>query len=111
MDRVLAMLSKFHISAALVLATVAFLAVPEGVFADSGNCDKDCTKMCKDDADPVACHAACMADCESYVPCQNEPDGSGCVTVGAQCWYFGKASSCTNIPIGGGNFACNCAPI
>jgi hypothetical protein len=135
MARFLAVFSNFHISAALALATVAFLAVPESAFSDdprvtsciagcpntvpptywacvAGCCNKygagDCCNCAKDDTD-------CQIYCEGAldVPCS----GSGC-DVKSKCK---NAANCiTNHKIGcegpdpkgpeGSCSGCNCQP-
>jgi hypothetical protein len=61
----LTQLSKFHISAALVLATIGFLAVPENAFAED---PKTCAEKC--DPSDWACYGKCCND--------DDPDNPNC---------------------------------
>ena len=124
MARVLSVLAWFHVSLAMVLATVALLAVPQSAFAESGcplNCKNwyglgnsdywNCIAGCCDQEDPENREQCCSnycnpsdTDCpnECYLvpptPCQTLVIGgtaSGCVNPGAQCMFGDKQSSCT----------------
>jgi hypothetical protein len=75
MTRFLAFVSWFHVPVAMVLATVAALAVPEKAFADTGStCFYYCWNGECPDADPTcmaACEARCCADqCGFDAVCQ-----------------------------------------
>jgi hypothetical protein len=133
------LLSRFHISAAMVLATVAYLAVPEAAFGDdpykcAGDCETrygtgnasywGCVANCcntDDPNDPYCCadlcsgaDPGCIRGCAAYVPCQVDFDskgkGIGCVNPGAACTYFGKPSSCETIVVGA-QYSCNCPAV
>ena len=127
----LTLLSRFHISAALALATIAFLAVPENAFADDmsvcvancgtdGKCIADCCN--KDDAgDTGCCDTFCNGDTACLTAC-NAGLQARCVTL--NCY----TSDCQNPPAGTcaagacptgadctackckGNASCICAP-
>jgi hypothetical protein len=75
MARFTSLMWCFHISLALLLATLAVLAVPERAFADTGSCGGFCSSYC--DGDPV-CLNDCNAACEDgYGDCSNCSEYSG----------------------------------
>lgn len=90
MARFLTLFSVFHISAAMVLASVAFLAVPESAFA-APNQTAECASTCEssygnDNSSYWTCVAGC---CNTYDPgdpncCSTfcDPSDPDCV---AQC--------------------------
>ena len=69
MGSFLTRLSRFHVSAAMALATVAFLAVPENAFADKGtDCYQSCKAQFPDYGDDCK---ACINDC-IWAACEDD---------------------------------------
>ena len=62
MNRFLALAAWFPVSLAMVLATVAILAVPERAFADDGS--DYCTSYCASQCDPM--DKDCLKTCGGY---------------------------------------------
>ena len=108
---ILTALSRFHISAAMVLATIAFLAVPENAFADemqtcadkcktdyaAGSaayyqCIADCC-LAKDPEDPDCCSTYCAQD-EYYSTCVTECIRDQCMAGNPTCRLNGNEQAC-----------------
>jgi hypothetical protein len=95
------LLSRCHISAALALATVAFLAVPENAFADPDWCTTYCALVCGGDPTCASnCSVACedgwsngCAACSHYSGQQYTECMDGCNAQGGTCRNTGKDST------------------
>ncbi len=104
MVRLLAFSSRFQVSTALALATLAFLAVPGSALADADWCSTYCTLVC-DSEPPVPncetnCNQACdngwsngCSACSNYVGDQYTECMDGCNAAGGTCRNTGKNSS------------------